>query len=90
MSDEIAREIRQFIVNNFMFGQESQPFAADQSFLQTGIIDSTGLLELVAFIEQRYEVSVADNELVPENLDSLTNVSRFVARKLAPEQAHIG
>lgn len=87
MHQAIAREIREFIVNNFMFGQESQPFTPDQSFLQTGIIDSTGLLELVAFVEQRYEISVADHELVPENLDSLSNVSQFVARKLEPEKA---
>jgi acyl carrier protein len=86
MNEAIAKEIREFIVTNFMFGQESQPFTAEQSFLQTGIIDSTGLLELVAFLEHTYDLSVADHELVPENLDSLANVSTFVASKLAMEQ----
>jgi acyl carrier protein len=52
------------------------------SFLESGVIDSTGLLELVAFIERRYGISVEDAELVPTNLDSLRNVSGFVARKL--------
>jgi acyl carrier protein len=82
MSDTFAPEIRAFIVNNFLFGQEGSSFADDQSFLETGIIDSTGLLELVAFIEQRYGIAIADQELIPQNLDSLSNISRFVARKL--------
>ena len=57
-------------------------FADDQSFLESGIIDSTGLLELVSFVEERYGISIADRELMPENLDSLKNLSQFVARKL--------
>ena len=55
---------------------------ADQSFLSSGIIDSTGVLELVAFLEEQYQLTVADDELVPENLDSLQNVAGFVTRKL--------
>ena len=82
MVDTVVREIKDFIVSNFLFGQEGAGIAEDASFLETGIIDSTGLLELVAFIEQRYAISVADRELLPENLDSLQNVSRFVTRKL--------
>lgn len=79
-SEALASEIRTFIVSNFLFGQ-GDGFAADQSFLESGIIDSTGLLELVAFVEERYGISIADRELVPENLDSLSNISRFVMRK---------
>jgi acyl carrier protein len=82
MVDTYASEIRAFIVTNFLFGQEGDGFADDQSFLETGIIDSTGLLELVSFVEQRYGISIGDRELVPENLDSLRNISQFVARKL--------
>jgi acyl carrier protein len=77
----VAAEIRTFIVSNFLFGQEGKGFADDVSFLETGIIDSTGLLELVAFVEQKYGIAVADRELLPENLDSLRNVSQFVMRK---------
>jgi acyl carrier protein len=77
----VAAEIRSFIVSNFLFGQEGKGFADDVSFLENGIIDSTGLLELVTFIEQTYGISVADRELLPDNLDSLQNVSRFVVRK---------
>ena len=83
MNENIASEIREFIVGNFLFGQEGNGFSASQSFLESGIIDSTGLLELISFVEQRYGISVGDKELVPENLDSLQNISQFVARKLA-------
>ena len=87
MTDTYASEIKAFIVGNFLFGQEGSGFADDQSFLETGIIDSTGLLELVSFVEQQYGISVGDRELVPENLDSLRNISSFVARKRASAAA---
>ena len=79
---EIASEVRAFIVSNFLFGQEGDGLAENQSFLESGIIDSTGLLELVSFVEQRFGITVADRELVPENLDSLRNISQFISRKL--------
>ncbi len=82
MVETFAAEIKAFIVANFLFGQEREGFADDQSFLESGIIDSTGLLELVSFVEQKYGISIGDRELVPENLDSLRNVSQLVARKL--------
>lgn len=87
MADTFAAEIREFIVSNFLFGQEGDGLADDQSFLESGVIDSTGLLELVSFVEQRYGISIADKELVPENLDSLRNISQFVARKLEAVEA---
>lgn len=82
MTQTIAQEIKDFVVTNFLFGQQGTGLQDDQSFLESGVIDSTGVLELVAFIEERYGISVADRELLPENLDSIQNVSRFVARKL--------
>jgi acyl carrier protein len=80
-ADKVVSEIRAFIVTNFLFGQQGRGFTEDESFLETGIIDSTGLLELVAFVEQQYGISIADRELVPENLDSLKNLSQFIVRK---------
>ena len=80
-ADKVVSEIRAFIVANFLFGQQGKGFTEDESFLETGIIDSTGLLELVAFVEQQYGISIADRELVPENLDSLKNLSQFIIRK---------
>lgn len=82
MSDTIGREIREFVVTNFLFGQEGTGLTEEQSFLESGIIDSTGVLELVAFLEQKYGITVGDRELLPENLDSIQNVAGFVARKL--------
>ena len=79
--DTLTSEIKDFIITNFLFGQSSDALAEDQSFLESGIIDSTGLLELVSFVEQKYGISIADRELVPENLDSLRNITQFVARK---------
>lgn len=89
MDATISREIKDFIVTNFLFGQ-GDDFGDEQSFLESGIIDSTGLLELVAFVEQRYGVAIADRELLPENLDSLANVSRFISGKLETARAIAG
>ena len=75
-------EIRQFVVENFLFGQNDRQIDDDRSFLESGIIDSTGVLELIAFIEQKYGISVADEELVPSNLDSVQRVASFVDSKL--------
>jgi len=85
MTDAIAREIKDFVVANFLFGQEGTALTEQQSFLETGIIDSTGVLELVAFVEQRYGISVGDRELLPENLDSIGNLTRFITKKLAAQ-----
>jgi acyl carrier protein len=80
---DIRHELRQFIVDNFLFGQQSsdQPFLDDESLLEAGIVDSTGILELVGFLEQQFELTIADDELVPENLDSVAQLVRFVGRK---------
>jgi acyl carrier protein len=69
--------LRQFIVDTFFVDR----FSDDESFLRSGIIDSTGMMELVAFLEREFAIKVADKELVPENLDSLARVSAFVERK---------
>jgi acyl carrier protein len=81
MSDKKA-EIREFIVENFLFGNDDG-LQDDTSFLEEGIIDSTGVLELVTFLEETYEIQVEDDELVPENLDSIDNVTAYIERKLA-------
>lgn len=71
--------IRRFIQESFLIDD----FADDESFLDNGIIDSLGLLQLVTFIESEFSVHVADKELVPDNFDSVENVSAFIHRKLA-------
>lgn len=89
MAESIAREIKDFVVTNFLFGQDAAGLTDDASFLEGGIIDSTGVLELVAFLEQRYGITVGDRELLPENLDSVQNATRFVSRKLETHGAPV-
>src|SRR5688572_4179712 len=82
-------EIRQFVIDNFLFGQNDRPLGDSDSFLDSGIIDSTGVLELIAFIESKYAVSIADEELLPANLDSIERVSAFIERKLQAKTAGV-
>jgi len=79
----IEQRLRTFIRDNFLFGAET-PLADDESFLELGIIDSTGVLELVDFLEREFGVHVADEELVPENLDSIRNLVGYLGRKQSP------
>lgn len=78
----IQSDIRNFVADNFLFGEDPESLSNDDSFLETGIIDSTGVLELVAFIEDKYSVEVDDDELVPENLDSIDRLINFIESKL--------
>ena len=79
--EEIKLKVRNFVVENFLFGN-ANGLADDTSFLEAGILDSTGVLEVVAFLEQQFDVRVDDDELTPENLDSIASIGAFVSRKL--------
>jgi len=72
--------VRAFIVENFLFGRSGE-LSDGQSFLESGIIDSTGILELVTFLEKTYSIQVGEEELIPENLDSISNISRYLRSK---------
>lgn len=76
-----ATKVREFIVENFLFGEEDIDLQNDTSFLEEGIIDSTGILELVSWLEEEFDLEVADDELVPENLDSIAALSVFIDGK---------
>lgn len=76
----MKEKIRQFIVSQFLFG-DSDGFDDDASLLEMGVVDSTGVLELVSHLEQTYGIKVADEELVPENLDSINSIERYLQRK---------
>ena len=78
----ISETIRDFILENFMFNNNPDQLNDTQSFLETGIIDSTGILELVSFIEEQYNIIIEDEELIPDNLDSVTNVVNYIEKKL--------
>ena len=81
--ERLIKDLRTFIVDNFLFGDASGrfTFTDDDSFQQRGIVDSTGILELVCHLQERYGIDIDDAELVPDNLDSVTKVARFVERK---------
>ncbi len=80
MKENIKQQIRGFIVEEFLFG-ESDGLSESDSLLEKGIIDSTGVLELIAFIEETYGIKVGDDELIPENFDSIINVTDYIIRK---------
>ena len=77
----IENEIRKFIEENFILEGEDS-LGEEDSLLEKGIIDSPGVLELVAFLEETYQFKIKDEELVPENLDSIKNISQFIQNKL--------
>jgi len=81
MPQSVQSEIRTFVIENFMFGQGAQ-LKDSESLLEAGLIDSTGVLELVGFLETTFAIAVADEDLVPANLDSVERAARFVERKL--------
>jgi acyl carrier protein len=80
--DDIKKTIRDFLVNDFLIGGEVK-LEDDTSFMQRHILDSTGFIELITFVEERYGFSVADAEMLPENFDSLNSIESYVCRKLA-------
>lgn len=77
----VKQEIREFIIDNFLFGDEDPQLSNDDSLLEQGIIDSTGVLELVAFLEGQYRIKIKDEELIPENLDSVNKLVQFIELK---------
>lgn len=74
-------EIREFVIENFLFGS-SEGLENETSFLASRIVDSTGMLELITFLEERFGISIDDEELVPENMDSLKRIARFLSPRL--------
>lgn len=75
-----APVIREFIVTNFLFGDDAG-LGDDSSLVEAGALDSTGVLELVAFIEEHFGIAIDDRDLVPENLQSITCIAAFVTRR---------
>jgi len=82
----IEKEVRDFLLDNFLFG-EDDGIKNDDSFLEKHIIDSTGILELIAFVEPTYGIQVDSDELAPENFDSITRLVNFVINKVNQPEA---
>ncbi|OQM73432.1 acyl carrier protein [Manganibacter manganicus] len=81
MRETISVEVRNFIVETFLFGDTASVPADDASLIDNGIIDSTAVLELVVFIEERFDITVGDADIVPANLDSIARISAFIQSK---------
>jgi acyl carrier protein len=78
---QLRSEIRQFVLDELLLGETASMLDDDESFLETGTIDSSGVLEIVMFLEHNFQLNVQDRELVPENLDSVSRLVQFVMRK---------
>lgn len=79
--DKIKEKIKDFIIENFLFGEDND-LKDDTSFLEEGIIDSTGVLELIEYLEEEFELEIDDEDMIPENLDSLNNLEQFISKLL--------
>jgi len=76
-------KVREYILENYLFTNDQNALMNEDSFLDKGIIDSTGILEIIMFLEDEFGVKVEDEEMIPENLDSVKNIVSFIQRKSA-------
>jgi acyl carrier protein len=81
----IEAKIRAYILDNFLFTDDQSQLQDDASFLEDGIVDSTGVLELVMFVEENFGVTVEDEDIVPENFDSVMQLGRYIRQKTGQE-----
>ena len=79
-------ELRQFVIDNFMYGKDG--LSNDMSFLASGLIDSSGVLELIIHLEETYGLEIEDADLIPENLDSINRLVAFIGRKQTGRTGH--
>jgi acyl carrier protein len=82
----IREQIRDYIARNFLFGSDASALDDGASLVEQGIVDDTGVLELVLFVEETYGVQATEDELLPENFDSVDNIVEYVAGKLAADE----
>jgi acyl carrier protein len=81
MTSELHKQVQRFILENYLFTDDESALGPDDSLLDRGIVDSTGMLEIIMFIEEELGVTVEDEEMIPENLDSVNRIAAFVTRK---------
>jgi acyl carrier protein len=82
----IEQEVRQFVIDNFVFETGNGDFSNDDSFFDTGLLDSMGVLTLVEFVREKYGIAIEDNELLPDNWDSVNRIATFVQSRLMPAE----
>jgi acyl carrier protein len=73
--------IRNYILENYLFTDDQSALNSDDSFLEKGVLDSTGILEVIYFLEETFGIKISDEEMIPENLDSVKNIVAFIERK---------
>jgi acyl carrier protein len=81
MDSHVTSTLKDFILSAYLFGDESRMPADEDSLLESGVLDSTGVLELIEFLEEKYGIEVADAETVPQNLGSISSLTRYVLGK---------
>lgn len=81
---DIRKKLREFIKNNFLLGNDSN-LIDDDSFMGKGIVDSTGILEVVSFVEENFNMKIPDEDLMPENLDSINNLVKYVTARTSAQ-----
>jgi acyl carrier protein len=87
---EVETAIRSYIADNILFNVKGYPYADDASFLDEGVIDSMNLLQLVSFVEKRFHLKVADEDIVPEHFDSIARLASYIRARLASGTASDG
>lgn len=78
---DVKEQIRQYVAENFLFSDNGFELDNDESFLEAGVVDSLGVLELVTFVEENFDVQVPDEEIVPDNFDSVNQLADYIGRK---------
>jgi acyl carrier protein len=81
LEKQIDLTLRNFVIENFLYGDRNASLDNNDSFLEKGIVDSTGVLELVSYLEESFGVKVEDEEIIPDNFDSIATLTRYIERK---------
>ncbi len=79
--EQIKQSVKNYILENDLYGAGDDALSDEDSFLEKGIIDSTGIMEIVSYVEDEFNISVHDEEMIPENLDTINNLARFITKK---------
>ena len=79
----VEMDLRNYVLENYLFTDDQSQLKNEDSFMDKGIVDSTGILEIITFIEDEYDMSVEDSEMIPENLDSINNLVKYLEKKTA-------
>ncbi len=80
--DDIKKVLKKFIIDNYLLGSQDVRLSDDDSFLEQGIIDSIGVIELTNFIQDRFNIKINVTDIIPENFDTLNNLERYITKKL--------